>query len=426
MSNTKSPENKEAGNWKLRGAEDRARYRIVSTRIYNDAKFLSLSADAQRIFTHMLWHPDSTSIPGLSPLRETTAAAVLRLSLIGYQIGYRELFEKGMAEADWEAGVVFIPNAFKYDAPNSPKVVSAWRSLVLNYLPESPLVNKAILHIYRGLMAAYAEPQAFDKAMKKAFPALFLEASAIPLPIPYPIPYQKPYPAQDPGSSTQDPGGGGDTNPRVISNGATSKEALPKAPPPPPEVERDEGMKAHDRFQAIRKAKGLLAELPPSNLEKWSIGTLAELKGQGWRHPPGVLEQAMLAFFEDSKPYWADRGFPWSAFAKQWDTHVPPCRPERTPYVIDGTEAERLWGQVLARLVEHGKDYCAERAGILVQPVGLENNTLTLATKDARQAGEMLDQWAVWLDWAMNEVCPSVRVRIEAPAIALRLVSQAS
>src|SRR5688572_5715648 len=150
-----------------------ARYRKIDVRLWSDEKFRSLSApppNGQDCWMYLLTNRYTTSIPGLYAAFEETLARDLGWSLEGFRESFREVSRKAMAKADWTAGLVFIPNAFSYNKPESPNVVKGWQT-VWDELPECPLKTEAFEHLkqeFKDLPEGYRK--AFGKAFGKALP----------------------------------------------------------------------------------------------------------------------------------------------------------------------------------------------------------------------------------------------------------------
>lgn len=118
-----------------------ARYRKIDPRIWNDAKFSSLSNDAKLLFIYLLTSPQTQMI-GAVPMRSESVAAELGFDMERYVIRYRELYDMGIAEYD-DRGLYWVKNYLKYNSPDNPKVVISWREC-LDFLPECPLLQKII------------------------------------------------------------------------------------------------------------------------------------------------------------------------------------------------------------------------------------------------------------------------------------------
>ncbi|MCU0687204.1 MAG: hypothetical protein MUF34_34000 [Polyangiaceae bacterium] len=149
------------------------RFSRVKRRLWNDRDFRQLSApapNAQTLWLRLLTGPELSVIPGLIPAWEAGLAQSLRWPLEGFREAFGELFAKGWAKADWEAGLVWLPKAPAHNPPESPNVVKAWAKAWAE-LPECDLKNQALL----GLKEA---SEGFPKAFRKAFEEAFREAFA--------------------------------------------------------------------------------------------------------------------------------------------------------------------------------------------------------------------------------------------------------
>lgn len=119
-----------------------ARFRKIDPRIWNDAKFASLSNEAKLLFIYLLTSPQMTVL-GALPMRDTSVAAELNIPYpIRYGIRYKELYDRGIAEYD-ERGLFWVKNFLKYNSPDNPKVVLSWAGAV-DLLPECPLLEKIL------------------------------------------------------------------------------------------------------------------------------------------------------------------------------------------------------------------------------------------------------------------------------------------
>lgn len=141
-----------------------ARYRKIDPRIWNDAKFRSLSDQGKLVFFMLLTHPAMTalgamraSLPGL--------ATELGWSSEGFAVAFREVSAKGMAEHDERACLVAIPRFLKYNPPESPNVVKAWLGSV-DLLPECRLKT---LVLQRAEEFAEGMSDGFRKAFQEVF-----------------------------------------------------------------------------------------------------------------------------------------------------------------------------------------------------------------------------------------------------------------
>ena len=152
-----------------------ARYRKVEVKTWNDGKFRELSPIppcGQGLWLWFLTGTRTTNIPGVIVGTDVVMAAELRWPLEGFREAFREACSKGMAKGDWEAGLVWLPNASKpgekRNKPESPNVIRSWRD-TWDEIPECALK----LEIWQQL-------KAFAKAFGKGFEEAFVEACCKP------------------------------------------------------------------------------------------------------------------------------------------------------------------------------------------------------------------------------------------------------
>lgn len=163
-----------------------ALYSKIYRKIWLDSKFRALSDDGKMLFLFLLTCPDSGTIPGLlrmgkAGLAESLEWAPARLAKAlpevfpealpkafgkAFPEGFREAFPKALAVADWEARLIYLPNALKYNLPQSPNVVLSWGDQ-WDALPECDLKNDAYVAYFEALKAL---GEAFAKAFQKALP----------------------------------------------------------------------------------------------------------------------------------------------------------------------------------------------------------------------------------------------------------------
>ena len=136
-----------------------AKYRKISTRIWNDDKFSLLSCDAKLLFFFLLSHPHMTPL-GAMRANSPGIAHELSWSLERLSEALREVSAKGMVGVDERVSCVFLPNFVKHNLPESPNVILAWEKC-LDDIPDCSLKNKAI-HTAREVALTMSE--AFQKA----------------------------------------------------------------------------------------------------------------------------------------------------------------------------------------------------------------------------------------------------------------------
>lgn len=159
-----------------------ARYRKVSTRIWNDAAFREFSDAGKLCFLFILTHPSMTSLGGM---RATLSglAEELGWSPEAFREAFREALSKGMVKHDEKASLIFLPKFIRHNPPESPNVVKSWESQ-LELIPECELQVECVQAAYdfvKGLGKAFAEalPEAFRKAMPNPYPYLEPESQVV-------------------------------------------------------------------------------------------------------------------------------------------------------------------------------------------------------------------------------------------------------
>ena len=147
-----------------------ALYSKIDRRIWVDAKFRALSEDAKLLWLYLLTCPENGSMPGL--LRIGKAALAEALEWFPERFPKRlperfaELTRNGMAKADWDARLIYLPNALRYNAPPNPNVVASWAEHWDN-LPECDLKSEAF-EAFSSEMKRLGEP--FAKRFAERLP----------------------------------------------------------------------------------------------------------------------------------------------------------------------------------------------------------------------------------------------------------------
>jgi len=149
------------------------RYRKVAVRIWNDAKFRTLSDDGQLAFFFVMTHPAMTSI---GAMRGTMAglAGEKGWTVPRFTKAFREALAKGMLEYDENAACVALPNFIKHNPPESPNVVKSW-AVVDDLVPECRLKVRQLQRVKAFLKAFPKDSTLWLKAFRKAFPEGFPE-----------------------------------------------------------------------------------------------------------------------------------------------------------------------------------------------------------------------------------------------------------
>jgi hypothetical protein len=144
-------------------------YRKVKPRLWVDAKVRRLSKpqpNGQSLFLYLLTARESCALPGALELLEETLAARLGWPLDGMRDAMAEVIREGLAVADWEAGLVWLPGGLKNNPLVSPQQAKTWAE-AFDRLPESPLKDRILLDV---LTYADGVSDAMRDAIRRAFP----------------------------------------------------------------------------------------------------------------------------------------------------------------------------------------------------------------------------------------------------------------
>ncbi len=143
-----------------------ARYAKVDRRIWNDARFRSLSERGKLVFLFALTHPSLTmlgamraTVPGLAAELEVTFEA------------FQEALQKGIVKHDSKASCLWLPNFLRYNRPESPNVVRAWPE-AFDLIPECDLKYQLFEQL-KGFVEGLSE--GFREAFAEAFPKDYAE-----------------------------------------------------------------------------------------------------------------------------------------------------------------------------------------------------------------------------------------------------------
>jgi hypothetical protein len=145
-------------------------FRRITVRMWGDAKVMALSRPppcGQVLWVHLLTGEQTDIIPGLCKAGEAAFAEQLGWPLEGFRKAFREVEALGMAKADWDARVVWVPKAIDHNPPASPNVVKSWAD-AWDRIPECGLKVEA--HgVLRAFLQGMSEPfvKAFDEACPK-------------------------------------------------------------------------------------------------------------------------------------------------------------------------------------------------------------------------------------------------------------------
>lgn len=263
-------------------------YRMVDVRIHGDAKFLTLSPElpsGRTLFKHLLICEENGPLPGVVRAGAAALAEALEWSPEQLRERFGELFREGLAEADWRARLVFLPNGIKYNPPNNPNVVAGW-SKHWDALPEGDLKRRIWARFYEFFFEdserRVKEIESGERD-KKQDPSAMLSAFLKAMPEPAANPVET-----VPGTVTP-------TVPGTV--GGFSAGARARLPEPEPEHKPEPEQKA----QAVARAREEGAPPPDPRVSRAAKGGNGGLPGEDqleelaealWNaHPTGVRRQ---------------------------------------------------------------------------------------------------------------------------------------
>lgn len=164
-------------------------YSKVVRDMWGDDRFNGLTPvrpSGQALWVYLLTGPHCNVIPGLFvTMGFGTLADRLKWQHADVKRHWQEIEAAKMAEADWQAGVIWLPNSFRHNEPANPNVVTSWRNVPL---PQCDLVRRALTSLRQQLWPMEVarvkklhkekkDPakslgwvQAFDEVFKKGFP----------------------------------------------------------------------------------------------------------------------------------------------------------------------------------------------------------------------------------------------------------------
>ncbi len=135
-------------------------YRKIDVGTWVDGRFRALAPcppNPRYLWFFLMTGKYTINIPGIVVAKPGEMAAHLDWPLEGFAEAFAEILDQGLAEADTEAGLVWLPNGPKHNPPASPNVITSW-SKTWTLVPDCPL-KTAIL----------GELKAFAKASGKAW-----------------------------------------------------------------------------------------------------------------------------------------------------------------------------------------------------------------------------------------------------------------
>lgn len=115
-----------------------ARYRKIDVRTWTDEKFAKLSDAAKLVFLHLLTGHHTTNLPAAFLATEESLQSFSGMGFETHSKGLQEVFRNGLATADFEHKLVFLPNGFRHNPPENPNVAKGWIGRI-EELPDCPL-----------------------------------------------------------------------------------------------------------------------------------------------------------------------------------------------------------------------------------------------------------------------------------------------
>lgn len=269
-----------------------ARFRKIDVRIWGDEKVRRLTPIppcGQGLWHYLLFGRETGIIPGIIVSSELGLAGSLGWPPEAFRKAFREVLREGLAEADWNARLAWVPKAIKYNPPQSPNVIKAW-SGAWDEVPECVLKLKSW-----GVLKAFVE------GMGEGFLKAFTEAC------PKPLANQEQEQEQEQEEDLP-PAAGPPQRPDLQLLGD----------PKPPPRRRSEAEGFWDWAQSERlKRPGLIRDRAPEQpqLNAWFARAVREVGGLE------RLRAAFLRFLADD--YWAAKAFPFGAFTSEgvWRKH---------------------------------------------------------------------------------------------------------
>jgi len=156
-------------------------YRKVSVRTWNDDRVRRLSPlkpSGQALWLWLITGPFSTVIPGVVVGGRLAMAERLDWAPEDFDRCWSEIEAEKMAEADWKAPLVWMPNGIHHNEPDNPNVVTGWRKAE-PFIPECGLRTKAFLELRSYLQTrGPAFVSSFDEGFAEGLPEGLLQRSS--------------------------------------------------------------------------------------------------------------------------------------------------------------------------------------------------------------------------------------------------------
>jgi hypothetical protein len=252
---------------------------------------------------------ETTAIPGVIPAGSFALAESLRWSVEGFRGAFAEIEREGMAKADWEAQLVWLPKAIQYNPPESPNVIKAWVK-VWAELPDSEL-KPEIFQTLKAFVEGLGE--GFQEAFREGFGKPFASPSGSP-----------PESAPD---DSRTPFREGCPNQEQEQEQEQEAFAAEPAAPPPLKLEpvpAKKTRKPSPQEQIARRLEGQRAQsLGPAALpDTYGVSRLNQMLEPLTQVAPEVLDRAHGLYLDDEYPGTRDPPWPLALFVSQWGRWV--------------------------------------------------------------------------------------------------------
>lgn len=169
-------------------------YRPIDAGMWGDEKFRKLSRPnpcGQFLWIYLLTGDHAEGLPGLYIIGEAALAEALGWSVEELRVAIHELETLGMALADFNARVIYLPNALRYQGPDNSKQLKSWDK-AFRRIPECELKN-----LWLQKLTEFAENKGkpYIEALCKGFDRVCNSKSdRVSPPNPNPKPNPKPNP----------------------------------------------------------------------------------------------------------------------------------------------------------------------------------------------------------------------------------------
>lgn len=138
-------------------------------------KKLSCPPSAFSLLIFLLTGPHTTQIPGIYEVGRMALAERLHWSSEDFNRCFREISDQGIAEADWDARVVYIKNRIAQNPPEDTDTIMRWRP-TWRRIPECELKNKAYFNMKDFLST---QAPSLLKAFMQSIPPPFVDQNSV-------------------------------------------------------------------------------------------------------------------------------------------------------------------------------------------------------------------------------------------------------